>query len=181
MGGAVAGHLAALYPKRVKAAAILDKSAAGPAVPAPSDQVENYNPTKDWPLPFASRREAMDFIRQVSCSELEYQFFQNSLTETAEGYGMLFSSKAMAAGIANYTDWYHLLPKIKCPVLLVRSQSHEAVPDEDFLRMQSLLQNCTACEMSHPDHNVHLANPEEFYGYFDGLLGSLSSLDEAKI
>ena len=54
--------------------------------------------------------------------------------------------------------------------MLVRSSSHEGVSDKDFAKMQSLVSNCIAYEMSHPDHNVHLANKEEFYGYFDGFL-----------
>lgn len=36
--------------------------------------------------------------------------------------------------------------------------------------MQSLIPNCIAGEMSHLDHNVHLANKEEFYNYFDEFL-----------
>jgi hypothetical protein len=43
----------------------------------------------------------------------------NSLVETVEGYQMLFSSQAMAANIANYEEWFDLLPSIKCPVLLI--------------------------------------------------------------
>lgn len=38
--------------------------------------------------------------------------------------------------------------------------------------MQSLIQNCIASEMSHSDHNVHLANKEDFYNYFDELLNN---------
>jgi 2-succinyl-6-hydroxy-2,4-cyclohexadiene-1-carboxylate synthase len=36
--------------------------------------------------------------------------------------------------------------------------------------MQELLPNCIAYEMSHTDHNVHLANKEEFYEYFNEFL-----------
>jgi 2-succinyl-6-hydroxy-2,4-cyclohexadiene-1-carboxylate synthase len=79
----------------------------------------------------------------------------------------------MAASIAYYESWYHLLPAIKCPVLLLRSGSHEAVPDEDFQKMQSLIARCMAREVSSPDHNVHLGSKEEFYCYFDEFLGSL--------
>ncbi|WP_411678008.1 alpha/beta fold hydrolase [Caproicibacter sp.] len=173
MGGAVAGYLAAKYPARVKALAILDKSAAGPEKPFPAEEFRRFNPTKDWPMPFSSCEEAAEFLRGVACSYLEYRYFMSSLTETAEGWEMRFSSAAMAEGIANYTGWYHLLPMIKCPVLLIRSGSHEAVPDEDFEKMKKLLPNCAAREMSHPDHNVHLADKEEFYGYFDSFLNSV--------
>lgn len=173
MGGAVAGYLAAVYPEYIKAVAILDKSAAGPTEPVnlPLDKSQVHDPlTKDWPLPFATLNEATDFMRQATDSELEYQYFMNSLLETAEGYHMMFSPEAMAIGIAHYEDWFHLLPDIKCLVLLIRSKNHEAVPDKDLIKMQSLITNCIAYDMSHPDHNVHLGNKEEFYGFFDELL-----------
>lgn len=179
MGGRVAGYLAAFYPQFVKALAILDKSASGPAKSnsLPFDQIPTIDPlTKDWPLPFASLREAKEFIQHAMDSDLSYQYFMNSLVETVEGYQLMFSSQAMAANIAYDVDWFHLLPKIKCPVLLIRAKGNEAVSDEDFLKMQSLLTDCVSYEMSHSDHNVHLSNPAEFYGYFDGFLHRLGSV-----
>lgn len=83
---------------------------------------------------------------------------------------MMFSSQAMAAGSVYDMNWFHLLPSLQCPVLLIRAQSHEAISDEDFIEMQTLIPNCLAYEMSHPDHNVHLGNKEEFYKYFDEFL-----------
>lgn len=175
MGGAVAGYLAAVYPKYIKAVAILDKSAAGPETnKLPVDKSQLSDPlTKDWPLPFATLNEAMNFIKQSVNSNLEYQYFMNSLVETVQGYQMMFSPKAMAINIAHYEGWFQLLPNIKCLVLLIRANSHEAVLDEDFIKMQSLIPNCLAYEMSHPDHNVHLGNKEEFYKYFDEFLKSI--------
>lgn len=173
MGGRIAGYLAALYPHLAKALAILDKSASGPAQPSllPPDQLPLVDPvTKDWPLPFASLAEAGDFIRQAMESDLSYQYFMNSLIETVEGYQMMFSSQAMVANIAYEESWFHLLPKIECPVLLIRAQGGEAVPDQDFRKMQALLGDCLAYEVSDPDHNVHLSNRAEFYSYFDEFL-----------
>ena len=176
MGGGIAGYLAALYPSRVEAAAILDKSASGPSTPntLPPDQIPAIDSlTKDWPLPFTTRSEAMSFIRNAMDSDLAYQYFMNSLVETVDGYQMMFSPQAIAANIAYYQNWFHLLPNIQCPVLLVRSSSHEAVPDEDWDRMQTLMPHCMAYEMSHPDHNVMASNKEEFFKYFDHLLDSI--------
>ncbi|MEK4512056.1 hypothetical protein [Paenibacillus sp. FSL K6-2524] len=56
--------------------------------------------------------------------------------------------------------------------LLIRAKGNEAISDEDFTKMQSLIPNCLGHEMSHPDHNVHLGNKEEFYKYFDEFLKS---------
>ncbi len=176
MGGRVAGHLTALYPKLVKALAILDKSASGPAEPnqLPLDQIPTVDPvTKDWPMPFSSLSEAAAFLRQTMDSDLSYQYFMNSLVETVEGYQMMFSSQAIAANMAYEENWFHLLPNLTCPVLVLRAKGNDAVSDEDFLRMQSLLPNCLAREVDHPDHNVHLGNKEEFYRYFDEFIMTL--------
>lgn len=181
MGGSVAAYLAAVYSRYIKAVAILDKSAAvdtflpGLAEPRrlPLDRLKDPL-TKDWPLPFSSLNEAMRFIKQRMSSDIDYQYFMNSLEETVGGYQMMFSSQAMAANIAYDENWFHLLPSIKCPTLLIRSRSHEAVPDEDFTKMQSVISNCMAHEMSDPNHNVHLSNKEEFYGYFDEFLSSIN-------
>lgn len=173
MGGAVAGYLAATYPEYVKAIAILDVSAAEcpKTSELPLDESKLKDPfTKDWPMPFATLNEAKNFIKQASSSNLEYQYFMNSLMETVDGYKMMFSSQAMAANGAYSKEWFYLLPDIKCPAMLIRSSSHEGIPDEEFEKMKALLPNCIACEMSHPDHNVHLANKEEFYKYFDEFL-----------
>ncbi len=173
MGGRVAGYLAALYPQYVKALAILDKSAAAPTrlETLRWDQKTAEDPlTKNWPLPFPTLQAAMAFIRQATDSDLSYQYFMNSLVETVAGYQLQFSPHAIAANIAHNEDWFQLLPKITCPVLLIRSQSHQAVPDEDWRTMQTLLPNCLAHEVSHPDHNVHLSNKQEFYSYIDQFL-----------
>lgn len=173
MGGYIAGYLTACYPQYVRALAILDKSAAGPEEPnpLPLDQIPLIDPvTKDWPMPFSSLVEAQAFIRKEMESDLSYQYFMNSLVESVDGYRMMFSTQAMAANIAYYENWFHLLPKIKCPVMLVRASEHEAVSDEDFIRMKSLISDCMPYEMSHPDHNVHLGNRREFYDYFDAFL-----------
>lgn len=176
MGGRIAGYFAALHPPLVRALAILDKSARGPApVSAPPlEHLPAVDPlTKDWPLPFASRKEASDFIRQAMDSELGQEYFMNSLTETVEGYRMMFSPQAMAANIAYERDWFHLLVQIECPTLLVRAKGCGAVSDEDFSQMLSLIRDCRALDVKTADHNVHLANKEEFYRCFDGFLAEI--------
>ncbi len=127
MGGHIAGYLTAIHPQYIEALAILDKSADGPEKQnsLPLDQISIIDPiTKDWPLPFTNLREAKEFIKNAMDSELSYQYFMNSLVETVDVYQMMFSSQATAANIAYYENWYSLLPRIKCPVMLVRSSSH---------------------------------------------------------
>ena len=175
MGGAVAAHVAAVHPQRVAAVAILDKSAAGPHSPMSTEDGRRHDPTKDWPLPFPSRKHASEYICRIAHSDLERQYFMSSLTETVAGYEMMFSSDAIAKGIGQYVTWYHLLPSISCPVLLLRAGSHAAVPDEDYVRMRELISDCTAREVAHPDHNVHLADKRQFYAHMDEFLARVGA------
>jgi pimeloyl-ACP methyl ester carboxylesterase len=173
MGGYIAGYMAANHPRVVDAVAILDKSAAGPSKHSetPLEAIEAVDPvTKDWRLPFASLREAQQRIRIDMESDLGYEYFMHSLVETVEGYTMMFSAQAIAANIAYYQEWFDLLPSIQCPVLLLRAKGGEAVTDEDFSRMKSLIVDCMAYEVANPDHNVYLSNTEEFYRIFDRFL-----------
>jgi 2-succinyl-6-hydroxy-2,4-cyclohexadiene-1-carboxylate synthase len=175
MGGHVAGCLAAAHPSRVRALAILDKSAGGPASPdprAPGD-IPAVDPVAgDWPMPFASRVEAEAFLRAAFESRLGFEYFMNSLVEDVDGYRMMFSARAISANIASYHSWYDSLRRISCPVFLLRSSSHEAVPDDEWEKMRSLLPGCMARESSLPDHNVQLSDKEEFYRYFDEFLAA---------
>ena len=173
MGGHVAGWLAAKEPSRVRAVAILDKSSSGPAKGSalPPEELPPVDPlTKDWPMPFPSLRDAEEWIRAATDSELSFRYFMNSLAEGVEGWRMMFSAQAIAANMAYYEDWSALLSDIACPALVLRSGSHEAVPDADFERMRSLLPDCLALEVSGADHNVHLSDPEEFYACFNRFL-----------
>lgn len=179
MGGRIAGYITARYPAYVNALVILDKSASGPANPhaVPVDHNPPGDPlTQEWPLPFATFIEAQTFLRHVTDSDLEYDYFMQSLVETVEGYQMMFSAYAMAANIAAEEAWFHLLPKLTCPVMLMRAQSTDAVSEEDFQHMQSLITDCVVHEISHPDHNVHLSHPAEFYRYIDGFLHKVYSM-----
>lgn len=176
MGGKVAAYMTVRHPEYISALALLDKSPAGPAVRSelPLEQIAPVDPvTSGWPLPFSDLAEAERYMRQALETELSCRYFRNSLVESEEGYRMMYSPQAIAANIAYYVDWYHLLPEITCPVLLIRSKDSEAVPDPDWLKMQELLPGCMTFEMSHPDHNVHQSNPEEFYRCLDEFLGRL--------
>ena len=168
MGGRIAADLAARHRHLVTGLAILDKSAfAHQSVP----QTNGEDPlTRDWPLPFVCLQDAQEFLKEWTSSDLEYQYFMNSLTETYSGYVMRFASHAIASNITNETDWDDLLPLIECPVLVLRSSGSGAVSDSEFERMESLLHNCMAREIDNPDHNVHLRDKETFYRIFEEFL-----------
>lgn len=173
MGGHIAGYMAANYPDYVRKLVILDKSASGPENRQNEDKSDKsiVDPiTKDWNMPFSTFQEAEERIRIIAESELSYRYFMNSLVETVDGYQMMFSPMAMARNIAEYTDWFNLLPMIKCATLLMRAKGSGAVSDEDFSEMRRKIKNSEAYDIDTDDHNVHLANKEQFYGYMDKFL-----------
>jgi len=173
MGGAVAGYLAATYPKKVKAVAILDKTAKGPEkhMPRLASQIKEEDVfTGNWKDVFDTRKEAIQCIEASSESELETQYFINSLIEEKSGYRFLFSKKAVAAYRANYCEWMELLFKIKCPTLFVKSAGEETTSSQDLEEMKICVNKAVLYTMASENHNVHLSDPEEFYKIFDLFL-----------
>lgn len=176
MGGGIAGYLAATSKELVKAVAILDKSAKGPDQHKPilSSQVkEKVTFTKDWKDVFDTRKEAVECIKRSSGSDLETQYFINSLHEDISGYQFLFSKEALAAYLANYYGWMDLLSQISCKTLLIKSAGEDSVSTQDFNEMKSITKNALTYTMSNTNHNVHLADKEEFYKIFDQFLESI--------
>jgi len=175
MGGRVAGHVAALYPQQVRALVILDEGANGPAelseLPpekvSPEDQL-----TADWPTPYPTHAEAIQDLSS-RFNETGVQYFAESLVETVEGYDFLFSRYAVSA-IAEYQRaWFPILPRIECPVLLVRATESWCLSREVADKMRPLIQDCTYFEVSNSDHVVYGDNPDEFYPQFEQFLDSL--------
>lgn len=176
MGAHVAAACADLHPEYFEAIAFLDKTADGPdkVSTLPLEQLPTEAPMmKGLPVPFSCLQEAMTYIRLATDSEFSYQYYMNNLYETVEGYQIRFSPQATIANAEYYKGWYDVLPKLRCPVLLISAGNFFVLPKEDYDKMQSLIPDCIAHVMSHPDHNVQLANKEEFYRYFDELLDRL--------
>lgn len=172
MGGYIAGYMAAMYPEYVRKLAVLDKSASGPKeTPNMQTSEDIVDPiTADWEMPFATLYEMEQKIRSIDESELSYRYFMNSVIETEEGYEMMFSPMAMARNIAEYRDWFDLLPKIRCSTMLIRAKESGAVTDKDFSEMGKMIRDCVSYDMQTNDHNIHLVDTEQFYKYMDSFL-----------
>jgi pimeloyl-ACP methyl ester carboxylesterase len=143
MGGRVAGFLAALFPQSVKAVAILDVGAYGP------DNLSNLRPhqipqvdelTANWPTPYPAYEDAVQHLSSQLKRETNIRYYLQSLTETVEGYDFMFSRYAIAATLHYRQSWYHLVPQIQCPVLLVRATESWELSVEEADKMKSLSQ-----------------------------------------
>jgi 2-succinyl-6-hydroxy-2,4-cyclohexadiene-1-carboxylate synthase len=173
MGGSMAANLTVTHPDMVTALAILDETAAGRDRPSnlpPEDIAADDGLTTDWPTPYPTYEDAVRDLRSRFGRETNVRYFLDSLAETAEGYDYLFSRRAMSA-IREYSQgWFDLLPKIQCPVLLVRAAESWSLSREDADKMVRLIKDCTYAEVTDSDHMVYADNPEEFYPPFEEFI-----------
>jgi 2-succinyl-6-hydroxy-2,4-cyclohexadiene-1-carboxylate synthase len=174
MGGRIATHVAAMYPQMVRALALLDEGADGPPELSllPPEDVPAVDPlTADWPTPYPSYEEAIrDLSRRFRPTGVRY--FLESLVETVEGYGFLFSPYSISAIAEYHQQWFDILPKIQCPVLLARATESWCLSKEVAERMRSMIHDCTHFEVSNSDHMVYADNADEFYPQFEQFLAS---------
>jgi pimeloyl-ACP methyl ester carboxylesterase len=174
MGARNAAYLAVLYPRSVKALVILDTLADGPEKLSDTDPkkvspIDNF--TVGWPTPYATYEEAVQDIQNRFITETNVRYFLESLIETKEGYDFIFSSQAMSAIDVYYQKWYHLLSKIKCPVLFVRAKNSWYLSGEEAEKMKAFIKtNFKYYEVSNSDHMVYVDNPDEFYPPFDKFI-----------
>lgn len=172
MGARIASTLAALHPGTVKALAILDEPAGEPeqAYVLPEDGVPVDPLTSAWPSPYPTYQDAVEHLRETFSRETNVRYFLESLIETTDGYGFLFSGYAMGAISRDYADWYDLLDKIACPVMLVRASESWCLSQEEANKIRRAIPGCSYSEISGSDHMVYADNPDEFYACLDRFL-----------
>jgi pimeloyl-ACP methyl ester carboxylesterase len=176
MGGRVAAFLTSKYPQEVKALAILDSTADGPEKGEylPSDKIPPVDElTAEWPTPYPTYQDALQDLKERFSRETNVRYFLESLVETVDGYDFLFSRYAMSALAVHSRNWFHLLPQIKCPVLLVRAAESWCLSKKDAEKMRKLIKNCTYFEVDNSDHMVYADNPEQFYTQFEQFLSAI--------
>lgn len=167
MGGRIAAYLTARYPDRVRAVAILDVSAAGDS---PEVRQEDDGLTKNWPTPFATYQDAEDFLRLTFARETNVRYFLDSLVETVGGFDFMFSRKAMVELHNAQSDWFDILPQLKCPVCLVRAGESLFFSADDAARMREHIDDCAYFEVLDSDHAVYSDDPAAFFPHFDAFL-----------
>jgi pimeloyl-ACP methyl ester carboxylesterase len=174
MGGKIAAFLTDRHPEMVKAVAILDVSAAeSPKAAATALEPDDDGLTKDWPVPFMTYPEAVDFLKLTFERETNVRYFLDSLVETEKGFDFMFSRKAMATIESEHGGFPDLLPRLKCPVCLVRATESIFFSSDEAGQMRDRIADCTYFEVADSDHMVYEDNPEQFYTGFDAFLQKL--------
>lgn len=174
MGARIATFLADRHPEAVEALALLDCSAVDPYETAPAElSPDDDSLTKSWPTPFITYQEAVDFLTLTFGRETNVRYFLDSLVETAEGFDFMFSRAAMATIQNKHRGWLDLLPRLQCPVCLVRASESVFFPSDDALQMKELIADCTYFEVEDSDHMVYEDDPAQFFAGFDAFLQKL--------
>ena len=177
-GGLVAAFVAALYPQDVRALALLDPPFDGPE--RPSDRAPDTIPDQDpmiadWPLPYPSRADAIRDLAARFPGPAYPGFFADSLVESVAGYTFMWSGRGMAAIYEYRQGSMHLLPRIACPVLLLKAQTTRVLSAERAAQVRGILRNCTYAEIPSCGHMLYLENPDGFNREFDAWLGRVGT------
>jgi len=173
LSGRIAPVLAARHPEAVKGLVLLDPAPGdGPERPADTapEKIPDQDPmTTDWPLPYASREEALRDLGQRFPGPVYPGFFAESLAETVAGYDFMWSGRAMAAIHEYRQDTDRMLPEIRCPVLLVRATQTQVCTPERAGKIRSLVRNCAYVEIA-GGHMIYLEEPGETFKALDEWL-----------
>jgi pimeloyl-ACP methyl ester carboxylesterase len=141
-----------------------------PADTAPGSIPDQDPMTVGWPLPYASREDALRDLGRRFPGPAYPAFFAESLVETVAGYDFMWSGRAMGAIGAHEQGALHVLPLVRCPVLVVRASGSNVCTRENAARIRSLVRDCTVVEVACDGHMFYLERPEETWTALDGWL-----------
>jgi len=176
LSGRFAPVLAARHPEAVRGVVLLDPAPGdGPERPASTapGRIPDQDPmTADWPLPYASREEALRDLGERFPGPAYPGFFAESLVETVAGYDFMWSGRAMAAIHEYRQDTDRFLPEIRCPVLLVRATQTRVCTPERAAKVRTLVRDCAFAEIA-GGHMIYLENPAATYQVLDDWLAKV--------
>lgn len=162
MGGTHAIHLAARYPDRVRALAIVDASPE----PLAEGSARASKLLTERPERFGSREEARAYIARTSPG------YRDEVYDNRVEWGFRTVGDALAwrsdpqalrkiiASRDNTAERWELLEAITCPTLVVRGTTSNVLSDEVARRMTSAVADGRLMELQ-TGHNVALERPRE--------------------
>jgi pimeloyl-ACP methyl ester carboxylesterase len=152
LGGHTAFLLAARHPELVHALVVAE------ATPEPYLEAQEVvgGWLDSWPVPFASRPDALAFF---GGDTLRGRTWSGGLDRRDDGLWPAFDLDVMVAAIAEgaATDRWDEWRRIRCPALIVRA----AGPDgrETYERMAAVNSSARLVEIEEAGHDVHLDQP----------------------
>lgn len=162
IGGLTALMLAACHPGLVRALVMVDAApgAGGFADEAAQDIAEALS---SWPVPFASYRAAVEFLR-ARFGDGAALAWADGLEELADGWRPRFDLEVMTRIVAamhqrsSWSAWEGLA----CPVLVVRA-GRGVIDPRTVNEMAWRLPDARIIELPEARHDVHLDRPREWH------------------
>jgi pimeloyl-ACP methyl ester carboxylesterase len=129
---------------------------------------------RTWPVPFASREDAIAFFGRRFGGGLVADAWTRSLERRRDGWWPRFDVDVVARMLAEagaepgWREW----ERIACPTLVVRA-GNGLVDAEVAARMVQRLPGALLAEITDAAHDVHLDRPDEWRMALTGFLRSL--------
>jgi pimeloyl-ACP methyl ester carboxylesterase len=155
LGGVNAYQLAARHPDLVRALIVQDIGAiTGPPVVA-----EPVLGIKSWPKHTRTRAEFEQFLAGFPA----FEYFVDSLSETPDGWRMLYSyDDMMAVQHGNVGDWWADWLGSSCPALLLHGEQSPLLPGPHAQEMAARRPNTELVEFPGCGHWLHDDDPAGF-------------------
>ena len=128
---------------------------------------------RSWPVRFESMEEARSFFVEAELEHLD--LWLDGLSRTDSGYEPDFRPDDMASILERADeDFWHLLPDIEAPTLLITGERGLVAPS-DVDRMLQPFPQARHEQMQGAGHNVHLDDPAACCDLVEGFLDELES------
>lgn len=159
MGGATTLMLAATYPDLPGAIIIEDAGMFNPPKPDPNNPAPAAHRMGGWIIEM-KRRTREEMI--AACRANSPTWPEAELAPWADSK-LRFSFHALSRNFVA-VDWENLLPKIKCPALLITADLDKGaiVKAEDAAKMQKLIPQLQVVNIPGAGHNIRREQPEKF-------------------
>jgi pimeloyl-ACP methyl ester carboxylesterase len=168
LGGHTAMLAAAAYPDRLGGLVIVE---AGPGGPNPDTPAQIGAWLDSWPVPFASRQGAAEFLGGGAVGE----GWAAGLEERDGGWWPRFDRDLMVRSLAEnaersfWSEW----SRITCPTLVVLAQ-RGIIAAPESAEMLRLRPATRAVSVLRTGHDLHLERPDVLCDLLAGFLGELS-------
>jgi pimeloyl-ACP methyl ester carboxylesterase len=173
LGGHTAMLVAARRPDLVSALVVAESSPAGGE--GIDEAVRSLGESlRRWPVPFATREDALEFFAGVYGRSLAAQAWTDGLEDRGDGWWPRFDIEVMqrtlseAMGRAYWEEW----ERVRCPTLVVRAGRGHVDPAlaQEMSRRLPLAQTVALAGAA---HDLHLDHPREWREALSGFLASL--------
>ena len=168
LGGQTALQTAAERPDLVRGLVLAD---AGPAEGTDAAVAEVERALASWPVPFASRRAAIDFFGPGS---LAAEAWADGLEERGGGWWPSFDLEVITRTLREATAqaYWEQWEAIRCPTLVVRA-GHGILSPAEAKEMGERLAQARIVELADAEHDLHLDRPDDWRRELSAFLDEL--------